>query len=71
MNQERQEILNEIGQDWVPREKAMLISFGTLNLGMLREEAEELAEFTIEDMMQLACERKSKGKPWKMLFQTF
>ena len=30
----RQEILNEIGKDWIPKEMAMLVSFGTRKFGM-------------------------------------
>ena len=34
MANHRQEIINQIGKDWVRKEKAMLVSYGTRNLGM-------------------------------------
>ena len=65
----RQEILNEIGQDWVSKEKAMLVSYGTRKLGMPKTEAENLAQFTLDEMIDDAINRKSRGLQWKMLFQ--
>ena len=69
MADHRQEIINEIGEDWVRKEKAMLVSYGTRNLGMPKNEAESLAQFTVDDMIDDAAKRKSKGLDWKMLFQ--
>ena len=66
----RQEIINEIGQDWVPKEKAMLVSYGTRKLGMPKNEAENLAQFTLDEMIEDAVNRKSKGIEWKSLFQS-
>ena len=66
----RQDILNEIGNDWVAKEKAMLVSFGTRKLGMTQAEAENLAQFTLDEMIDDAAIRKSKGLDWKMLFQS-
>ena len=65
----KQDILNEIGNDWVSKEKAMLVSFGTQRFGMLRKEAENLAQFTLDEMIDDAINRKSRGLQWKMLFQ--
>ena len=51
----RQEILSEIGKDWVPKEKAMLVSYGTRKLGMSKTEAENLAQFTKKGKMPQLC----------------
>ena len=66
---QKQEILKEIGQDWIPKEKSSLVSYGTVNLGMPRKEAEDLADFTLEEMLTDAAKRKVQGMPWRMLFQ--
>ena len=65
----RQEILNEIGKDWIPKEMAMLVSFGTRKLGMPKKDAENLAQFTLDEMIEDAINRKSNGVEWKSLFQ--
>ena len=65
----RQEILNEIGKDWVSKEKAMLVSYGTRKLGMSKKDAENLAQFTLDEMIEDAVKRKSNGVEWKSLFQ--
>ena len=65
----RQEILNEIGQNWIPKEKAVLVSYGTRKLGMSKKEAQSLAQFTFDEMINDAIKRKSKGVEWKSLFQ--
>ena len=65
----RQEILNEIGHNWVPKEKAMLVSYGTRRFGMSKKEAQSLAQFTLDEMIEDAVNRKSKGVEWKSLFQ--
>ena len=65
----RQEILNEIGHDWVRKEKAVLVSYGTRKLSMSKKEAQSLAQFTLDEMIHDAVNRKSKGLEWKSLFQ--
>ena len=65
----RQEILSEIGHDWVSKEKAVLVSFGTRKLGMPKKEAKELAQYTLDEMIDDAIKRKSNGVEWKSLFQ--
>ena len=65
----RQEILSEIGHDWVSKEKTLLVSFGTRKLGMTKSEAENLAQFTLDEMIDDAIKRKSNGAEWKSLFQ--
>ena len=66
---DRLDIINEIGQDWLDREKARLVSYGVFNLGMPRKEAQDLAENTIDDMLNLAVERKAKGLAWRTMFK--
>ena len=66
----RQEILNEIGKDWIPKEKATLVSYGTRKLGMSKKDAENLAQFTLDEMIEDAVKRKSNGIEWKSLFQS-
>ena len=66
----RQEILNEIGKDWIPKEMAMLVSFGTRKLGMPKKDTENLAQFTLDEMIEDAVKRKSNGIEWKSLFQS-
>lgn len=65
----RQEIIDEIGEDWIPNNKALLVSYGTRNFGMPVKEAQELADFTIEGMLKDASDLKAKGLEWRMLFQ--
>ena len=65
----RQEIRNEIGHDWVRKEKAVLVSYGTRKLGMSKKEAQSLAQFTLDEMIHDAVNRKSNGLEWKSLFQ--
>ena len=65
----RQEILSEIGHDWVSKEKEVLVSYGTRKLGMSKKEAENLAQFTLDEMIHDAVNRKSNGLEWKSLFQ--
>ena len=69
LNTHKEAILKEIGTDWVAKEKSILISYGITNMGMPQDAAEDLAEFTIEDMLINAAKRKSKGLSWKMMFQ--
>ena len=66
----RQEILAELGDGWIEKERSMLISFGTSSFGMSEKEASDLADFTIDDLLQLASERKRQGKSWKTLFES-
>ena len=66
----RQEILNEIGHDWVRKEKAVLVSYGTRKLGMSKKDAENLAQFTLDEMIDDAIKLKSNGIEWKPLFQS-
>lgn len=68
IQRQRQEIRNEIGNDWIRKEKAYLVSFGTANLGMPRKEAEDLADFTLEDMLTEAAKLKLQGMQWRVLF---
>ena len=65
----KQDILNEIGSEWVRKEKALLVSYGVVNWGMSRKEASAMAELTVEEMLTDAAKRKAEGLPWKMLFQ--
>ena len=66
----RQGILNEIGKDWIAKEKVMLVSYGIRNLGMSEKDAKDLAQFTLDDMIDYAIKRKSEGLEWKVLFQS-
>lgn len=66
---QKQEILKELGQDRIRKEKSFLVSFGTVNLGMSRTEAEDLANLTVEEMLADAAKLKVQGIPWHMLFQ--
>ena len=40
----KQDILKEIGSEWVRKEKAILVSYGVVNWGMSRKEASDMAE---------------------------
>ena len=66
----RQGILNEIGKDWIAKEKVMLVSYGLRPLGMSEKDAKHLAQFTLDDMIDYAINRKSEGLEWKVLFQS-
>ena len=65
----RKDILSEIGHNWVRKEKTMLVSYGTRKLGMSKKDAKNLAQFTLDEMIDDAIKRKSNGLEWKSLFQ--